>query len=188
LAPFGIGDILSSGLEAARSYIKSTTIANEAKFVKDFAIDAVELSDLVSKIALNIISSKEKRNEILNAKDDEEANNLINKVKNLITEKIEKLKDLAEKYTKMKNLFEKEVETSPAFRLGETDANKIIKEWIDLKGSQPDLRLKPEEKQKKFTKTIICETGEGNKITPMPTSPQEVKPSVKGKTACCEIF
>jgi len=186
LAPFGIGDILSSGLEAARSYIKSTIIANEAKFVKDIAIDAVELSDLVSKIALNIISNKEQRKEILEAKDDEEANTLINKAKNLITEKIEKLKVLAEKYTKVKNLFEKEIETSPAFRLGEADANKIIKEWIDLKGSQPDLRMKPEEKQKKFVKMILGEVGEGNKITPMPANPQEVRST--DKTGCCEIF
>ena len=186
LAPFGIGEILSGGLEAVRSHLKSAAIANEAKFVKDFAIDAVELSDLVSKIALAALSNKEKRREILEAKDDEESKNFINKVKNLVTEKIEKLKNLAEKYTKMKNLFEKEVETSAAFRLGESNANKILKEWIDLKQSQPDLKMKPEDKQKKFVKTINAGLGVGNKTTSLPASPQEVRSPAK--TGCCEIF
>jgi len=199
LAPFGIGEILSGGLEAARSYVKSNKIKNEAKFVKDIAIDAVELSDMTSKIALAVVSNKDQRKRILEAKDDdEELNGLVNRVKNLVNEKLEKLKNMAEKYAekyvKLKNLFEKEVETSPAFRHGESDANKIIEEWIGMKQSQPDLRMKPDEKQKKFVKTIAGaeisgDDGGGNKISSMPTSPHEVKPSaVRNKSVCCEIF
>ncbi len=117
---------------------------------------------------------------------------MVNKVKNLVMEKIEKLKNLAEKYTKMKNLFEKEVETSPAFRLGESDANRIIKEWINMKQSQSDLRMKPDEKLKKFVRFILGENAEiidVNKITPLPTSPQESKAQIRNnKSVCCEIF
>ena len=108
-----------------------------------------------------------------------------------VNEKLEKLKNLAEKYAKMKNLFEKEIQTSPAFRLGEDDANKIIKEWIDEKGLQPDLRLKPEEKRKKFVKAILGETseekiGQGNKISTGQMTPEEE--TLVNKSACCEIF
>jgi len=43
-----------------------------------------------------------------------------------------------------------QIETTPAFQLGMNDANKIVKEWIKLKETNPHLRMKPDEKLKIF--------------------------------------
>ena len=205
LAPFGIGEVASNGLEAARSHIRGTKINNEAKFIKEIAVDAVELSELVSKVVLEIVSRKEQRERIIKEKDTEEPNTVVNKVKNLVFEKLDKLKNMAEKYTKMKNLFEKEIQTSPALRLGENDANEIMKKWIDLKGSQLDLKLTLGEKQNKFVKMIVGDDVNESGKLPSGDSPSSVVvvnspesgnspakrqmiPVKEGKSTCCQIF
>ena len=50
----------------------------------------------------------------------------------------------------MRNIFLVQIETTPAFQLGMNDANKIVKEWIKLKETNPHLRMKPDEKLKIF--------------------------------------
>jgi len=74
-APFDIGGPLCDTFEAIRSHLKTTPIRNQANFVKDIAIDAVECSDLVSQIALNIISKPENRQRIFDAKEEQQAMN-----------------------------------------------------------------------------------------------------------------
>jgi len=209
LAPFGIGQILSGGLEAARSHIKSTKIANQAKYVKDLASDAVELNILVGDIAFKILSKEEQRRKIFEAKAEEKPNNVINKVKDVILQKLAKLKKLAEKYTQMKNLFEKEIEKSPAFQLGENDANQLISEWIERKESE-HMNQKEKARQEKanlFAQAIISDDGKNkpagkdgaalrSKTSTAVVSPEitpleekgKFKSTNKNKTACCEIF
>jgi len=191
LVPFGIGGALSEGLEAARSYLKTNKIKNQAKYVKQIAVDAVELSSLVGDTVFEILANDEKRKEILKAAvDEEQPNNLVRKIKDFITQKIEKFKNMAEKYTKLKNLFEKEIQTSPAFQLGEDDANKIINEWIEQKETQPELVLGFEGKRDKFLQIIIVENKQPQ--TPSMISPDEMKfdqiKQSKNKNNCCEIF
>jgi len=64
---------------------------------------------------------------------------------------LERLTDGMKNIPRIENLFLEEIKTTPAFQLGENDANKIIKEWIQL--------INPESKSKSSphrVKTVKC--------------------------------
>ena len=187
LIPFGIGEKLSEGIENLAFAVKQNKVKNEAIFMKALAIDAVDLSDRVSKVALERILKEENRREILEAKDPD-PEGVIEKVQELVTSKIEQLKSKAIQISKIDNLFAKEIQKSPAFRLGESQANEMIQEWFKFNHAEGSLELSPEDRRTKFIQLVITQNNlrlqaKKNNVVLDGTS--------EGKPGCCmgcEIF
>ena len=175
LDPLGIGDIVATGLNAVRSYLVTTPIKNEANFVKDITIDAVQLSELSCKMALDLISDPNNRQRIFDAQDGNQATNQFGRIKDWILGEFDKLKNKMKEFPRLRNLFLQEIKRTPAFQLGVSDAHKIIKGWIELRQSQPDLRLSLDEKQKRLTEIVTANTLQTN-------------PPNKKKPGCCKLF
>lgn len=180
LISFSIGDILPKGLEAVRSYMKKNEIKNQAKLIKEIAVNPVGMDNFAYKMFEKIISVEVQRKRISEAKDEEQLNNTINRIKNFVEPYVKKAKDGIEK-SNFKNLLQKEIEKSPAVRLGESDAYKIINEWVKQHKSQMNFQ----ETEKRLIEIIEATLGLPS-LSPSQT--QTPGPPKGRKNDCCEIF
>jgi len=182
LIPFEIGAKLSEGLEAVRSHIKGTKIKNEANYVKRIAVDTLELHVLVNTVVIQILLTEKERQRVLNAKNEEKSNITVNQIKDFVIQEMRRLKKKAEDY----NIFEKEIETSPAFQLGESDANLIISEWIKQKKPQSNWDSNDKEK---FLIEIIVGEDETAEKTPLYQKQTYLEDDeIQTKVCCCRVF
>jgi len=147
-----VGEKLSEEIDKLIKRVKDNEFKNNAEFMTGFAVDVVDLSDRVSKIAREKIrDDEEKRKKIIEAKDPDPSGKIA-EIKKLVTSKIEELKRIAIEITKVNNLFEKEIEKSPAFRLGQRDANEMIKEWFEFNHSEGGRDMSREDLRERFIK------------------------------------
>ena len=182
-APFGIGDVLSKGITGVGEFLQGNKMKNEAKLVKKLAMDAVELSEIAGKSGLGIVLDQEQQQRIYQAKDGD-PEGLVSKLSSFYKELIVS----AEKYSKL-NLSEHELHKSPAAKLGETDANNLIKQWLvqnKLESSIPH-RLKVGMSNDALINQFVCIVS-GKEIIEASSPTKSLVVEVKKSTACCEIF
>ena len=178
LIPYGIGEKLSDGILSALNYVENNKFKNKNKFITELANDPVDLSDWVSGIARKKLGLPGKIQQIINAKE-EDAQVWIQKIQGIV-KRIEEWKKKLTQMTGENNLFVKGIQKSPAFRLGESEANEMIEAWFEFNHGAGEVAMSRGDRRIQFIQSLQKNQDSQDEITDR-NHPIDIKKQTDGK-------